>query len=110
MHLACDSAGNLFVSGSFGDIVGGNIYKITPNGVLTIFASGMYTPASLAFDYRGDLFVADLGIPPVPSVIYEFTPAAKLSTFAKATAFGDPGLEFNYLAFQPIEIPNHRRH
>ena len=42
MHLACDSAGNLFVSGSFGDIVGGNVYKITPNGVRTTFASGMY--------------------------------------------------------------------
>jgi hypothetical protein len=48
-------------------------------------------PASLAFDCQGNLFVVDLGIPVVPSVI-------------------DPSLEFNYLAFQPVhEIPNHRR-
>jgi sugar lactone lactonase YvrE len=112
MHLACDSASNLFVSGSFGDIVSGNVYKITPNGVRTIFASGMYAPASLAFDYRGNLFVVDLGIlPEVPSVIYEFTPAAKRSIFARVAGSREPGLEFNYLAFQPIQqIPNHRLH
>ncbi len=110
MHLACDNAGNLFVSGSFGDLMSGNVYKITPNGVRTIFASGMYAPGSLAFDYLGNLFVVDLGVPKVPSVIYEFTPAAKRSTFAKATASGDPGLEFNCLVFPPIQqIPNHRQ-
>jgi sugar lactone lactonase YvrE len=103
MHLACDSAGNLFVSGSFVDTVGGNVYKITPNGVRTTFASGMYTPASLAFDYRGNLFVTDLGIPEVPSVIYEFTPAAKRSIFARAAGARQPGLEFNYLAFQRLQ-------
>jgi hypothetical protein len=70
----------------------------------------MYAPASPAFDYQGNLFVVDLGIPGVPSVIYEVNPAAQRSTFAKAGASGDPSLEFNYLAFQPVhEMPNHRR-
>ena len=112
MHLACDSAGNLFVSGRFGAIVSANVYKITPNGVRTTFASGMYAPASMAFDYLGNLFVVDLGfLPEVPSVIYEFTPAAKRSIFARAAGSREPGLEFRYLAFQPIQqIPNHRRH
>ena len=112
MQLACDSAGNLFVSGRFGAIVSANVYKITPNGVRTTFASGMYAPASMAFDYLGNLFVVDLGFfPEVPSVIYEFTPAAKRSIFARAAGSREPGLEFRYLAFQPIQqIPNHRRH
>jgi DNA-binding beta-propeller fold protein YncE len=104
MHLACDNAGNLFVSGFFGDIISGTVYKITPNGVRTTFTSGMYAPASLAFDYQGNLFVVDLGIlPEVPSVIYEFTPAAKRSIFARAAGSRQPGLEFNYLAFQPLQ-------
>ncbi len=111
MHLACDSAGNLYVSGTFGDLMSGYVYRITPNGVRTFFASGMYAPASLAFDYRGNLFVVDLGAPEVPSVIYEFTPAAKRSTFARAAGSRDPGLEFNYLAFQPIQqLPNNHLH
>ncbi|HEX4708513.1 MAG TPA: hypothetical protein VH229_12380, partial [Candidatus Udaeobacter sp.] len=112
MHLACDSAGNLFVSGSFGDVMSGSVYKITPNGVRTIFASGMYAPASLAFDCLGNLFVVDSGIlPEFPGVIYEFTPAAKRSIFARAAGSREPGLEFIYLAFQPVhEVPNPRRH
>ena len=63
----------------------------------------MYAPASLAFDFLGNLFVVDLGTPEVPSVIYEFTPAAKRRIFARAAGSREPGLEFNYLAFQPIQ-------
>ena len=35
----------------------GNIYKITPAGLRTTFASGLDRPTGLAFDSAGNLFV-----------------------------------------------------
>ena len=35
------------------------VYKITPNGVRTTFASGLSYPSYLAVDKAGNLFVAD---------------------------------------------------
>ena len=55
--LAFDSAGNLFVAD--GGTSGSRIYKFTPAGVRTTFASGLFEPANgLAFDRAGNLFVA----------------------------------------------------
>ena len=42
--IAFDSAGNLFVANSGG----GNILKITPAGIPSVFASGLNTPTSIA--------------------------------------------------------------
>ena len=39
----------------------GTVYKFTPTGVRTTFASGLNYPFALAFDSRGNLFVADGG-------------------------------------------------
>ena len=100
VSLAFDSAGNLFVSGSFGS--GVNVYKFTPGGVRTTFASGMFAPASLAFDSVGNLFVVDLGLTEAPSTIYKFTPNGRRSTFASGEPPDDPSLDFGYLAFQPL--------
>ena len=36
-----------------------NIYKFTPNGTQSTFASGLNSPAGLAFNSSGDLFEAD---------------------------------------------------
>ena len=38
----------------------GHIYKITPDGVPSTFASGLNGPLGLAFDSAGNLFVAVL--------------------------------------------------
>jgi hypothetical protein len=48
--LACDNADNLFV-GEYGTGTGydGSIVKITPDGVQSTFASGLYAPMALAF-------------------------------------------------------------
>ena len=53
--LIFDSNGNLYCADYSGDAV----YKMTPNGTVSIFASGMNTPNGLAFDSNGDLFVCD---------------------------------------------------
>ena len=57
--LAFDSAGNLFVAWLIGGPGTGRIYKFTPNGVRTTFASGLLLNHNgLAFDRAGNLFVA----------------------------------------------------
>ena len=56
----------------------GSIDEFTPNGVRSIFASGLTSPFALAFDSRGNLFVADSG----SGAVYKFTPAGVRTTFA----------------------------
>lgn len=53
--LIFDSQGNLFCADYSGDAV----FKRTPNGTLSEFASGFNTPNGLAFDSNGNLFVCD---------------------------------------------------
>jgi sugar lactone lactonase YvrE len=48
-------AQDLFVS----DFINGNIYRITPKGEISVFASGMDYPYGIAFNHAGDLFVAN---------------------------------------------------
>jgi sugar lactone lactonase YvrE len=83
--LAFDSAGNLFVVDYEvldynGDRVPGNaaIYKITPNGTLTIFASRLSYPSDVTVDKAGDLFVADYN----NGIIYKYKPDGSRATFA----------------------------
>lgn len=55
--------GNLFIAFPCGICATENgwIYKLSPNGTLTTFASGFTWPTSLAFDGAGNLFVLDTG-------------------------------------------------
>src|SRR5438309_8478292 len=57
------SAQNLFAVGVDPTTGGfnGSIDEFTPNGVRSIFASGLTSPFALAFDSGGNLFVADSG-------------------------------------------------
>jgi len=53
--LIFDSKGNLYGS----HYEGSSVYKITPKGVATVFATGFNTPNGLAFDAKGHLHVCD---------------------------------------------------
>src|SRR5438034_6298107 len=54
----------------------GSIDEFTPNGVRSIFASGLTTPFNLACHSGGNLFVADAGNENAGSgAVYKFTPA-----------------------------------
>ena len=66
--------GDLYVS----DFGSGTIFRFSPTGTRTTFASGLDAPAGLAFDKSGNLFVAELG----PGNILKFTPAGIKSNFA----------------------------
>src|SRR5580704_17285358 len=78
--VAFDRSGNLYVVSW--EIIGRNvqisIYKYNPNGVGTIFASGLSLPSYLTVDRSGNVFVADYN----NGIIYKYTPTGSRSTFA----------------------------
>jgi sugar lactone lactonase YvrE len=53
--LALDKAGNLYGS----HYMGISVYKLTPQGDLSIFATGFNTPNGLAFNSREELYIVD---------------------------------------------------
>src|SRR5438105_4423846 len=81
------AVGDLFES----DQGSSTIFKFTPAGVKSTFASGLNTPTGLAFDASGNLFEADQA----SGRIFKFTPAGAKSTFA--SGLNEP----SGLAFEP---------
>lgn len=82
--LAFDKQGNLFV----GNLVTGEVMKISPAGTMTLFASGLGRVASLSFDAAGNLYVANTGQgritdpDPADGTITKITPAGDKTLFA----------------------------
>jgi glucose/arabinose dehydrogenase len=60
------------------DFSSGMIFKFTPDGTKSTFASGLSFPAGLAFDGSGNLFEADS----TTGTIFKFTPDGTQSPFA----------------------------
>jgi DNA-binding beta-propeller fold protein YncE len=94
--LAFNSAGDLFET----DEESGNIYKFTPGGVRSTFASGFGFGGGggldgLAFNNAGNLFVVNYG----SGNIYEFTPGGVRSTFASGLK------QPTFIAFQGQTLP-----
>lgn len=81
--LASDTAGNLFKPD------GHSIFKFTPDGTKSTFATGFKNSLRLSFDSSGNLFVSDTD----SHSIYKFTPDGKKSTFA--TGIDAVGLAFD---------------
>lgn len=93
--LAFDESGNLFVSTAptATTAQGGKIVKIAPDGTQSLFVSGLGDRdlRGLAFDVRGNIFVADRN----NGTVYKITPNRKISVFAG-------GLNFpQYVVFEP---------
>jgi len=72
--LAIDASGTLYV----GDEQNSSIRKITTEGVVSTFCTGIANPSGITFDETGNVFVASYG----SSVIYKITPAGVKSVFA----------------------------
>lgn len=65
--LVMDYQGNLYGS----HFMGTNVYKITPEGVGSIFATGFNTPNGLAFDSQNNLYVCDLSGSKIYKIAYD---------------------------------------
>jgi sugar lactone lactonase YvrE len=83
---ASAAAGDLYEA----EGAGGEIFKFTPDGTKTTFASGLNDPRGLAFDSSGNLFEADEN----SNTIFKFTPDGTRSTFASGLN-GPWGLAFD---------------
>jgi sugar lactone lactonase YvrE len=102
--LAFDSGGNLFVAtNSSVDQdpldVQGTILKISPDGLMSTFATGFGTGfflTGLATDSAGNVFVRAQNqnvLPAVPTTIYKITPGGTVITFGSVPS-GSQGLAF----------------
>ncbi len=88
------AAGDLYVAEATG---GGVVYRFTPAGKRSTFASGLYQPVALAFDLAGNLFVGDsgAGITPQPSTICKITVDGTVTTYATITSTQLLGIAFD---------------
>ena len=94
--LALDRLGNVFTSTQDATPTGTDtILKFTPDGVESTFATGLDWPRGLAFDSRGDLFVAQRGAFAPPGDVLQFRRDGNWRVFAPE--LDDP----QYVAFQP---------
>jgi hypothetical protein len=89
--LAFDAAGNLFVA----DPSKHSVFKYTPDGTKSSFATVLRYPLGLCFDREGNLFVSDGAATDGKSrrSILKFTPDGKRSTFA--TGISSVGMAFD---------------
>ena len=98
---AYSAPGDLYVTEPTG---GGHVYKFTPSGNRSTFASGLSQPVALAFDRAGNLFVGNSGArgcipeqqcPPLPSTVVKIVPDGTQTTFATLQATQLLGMAFD---------------
>lgn len=82
-------SGNVFVS-RFAHFAGTDVLKITPAGVVSVFASGIPLPSGLTSDAAGFLYVSSFT---TPGQVFKLTPGGAVSSFASGLSLPD-GLEF----------------
>ena len=80
--VAFDNAGNLYVVNWELNRIYVQVFidKYTPNGVETIFASGLSLPSYLAVDGAGSVFVGDY----TNGIIYKYTPTGARTKIGRA--------------------------
>jgi sugar lactone lactonase YvrE len=88
--LAFGPDGNLYAAHFINFSSSGSVYRVSPDGTVSTFATGMYGPTGLAFDSSGNLYVAEF----YGNDVSEVTPDGTVSTFA--TGIMNPvGLAFD---------------
>lgn len=72
-----DQEGNLYGS----NFAGSSVYKITPDGEVSVYATGFQNPNGLEFDNDGNLYVVDYG----GNKVYKVLPNGDKTVFANYT-------------------------
>lgn len=80
-NVSVDTEGNIYIA-DYGVALptsnGMNVFKMTPEGMVSIFASGFNGASGNAFDSEGNLFQSNIGL----GAIMKITPAGVVSTYS----------------------------
>ncbi|MFH1036617.1 MAG: hypothetical protein V1756_00915 [Patescibacteria group bacterium] len=80
-QLAIGFSGDIFVAGA------GEVFRITPDGVLTTFVSGLSFPSDIEFGPSGDMFVFEAGIGEISRIAPDGGRTIFASGFAKQISY-----------------------
>jgi len=79
--IAVDTAGNIYVA-DFGDLLGNangtTVYRVTPAGVVSVFATGLSGASGNEFDPAGNLYQSNIAI----GVVSKIDPTGTVTTFS----------------------------
>lgn len=88
--VALDKAGNIYIADfgtrlGAGNIPGDKVFKVTPDGEVSVFATGLVGASGNAFDSQGNLFQSNIAV----GRISKITPDGTVTTFS-STGFSAP--------------------
>lgn len=93
--IAIDDEGNIYGS-KFSTTNNGAIYKISPDGTVSLFSDGYYSCNGMDFDSQGNLYVVDYTATAATHQIY------KVNMQGEKTAYGPPISGASGILFDPL--------
>ncbi len=94
--LVMDDEGNIYGSDFAGSSGGGAVYKLTPDGEISVFSDGYSSCNGLDFDSEGNLYVVDFTSTSTTHQIY------KLNSIGEKTPYGPTITGASGIIFDPL--------
>jgi len=99
IHVVPDGFGNLLVTVEDPAFTYGAVYRVTPTGQLSTFATGLYVAAAITAGPDGDVWVLDVG----RQKVYRYSPFGVLNDSVDVAATGVDAVDAG-LAFSPAGV------